>query len=209
MKKYLKLMIITSVVALLPIVAGGIFWSLLPEQLPVHWNTQGEVDGYTPKPFAVIGMPLILLTLQWLGAFTMLADPKHKTHSGKLLQIGFWIIPVLSVVLGTVTYSVALGYGVRVEVVVPVSLGLLLTVIGNYMPKCRQNYTVGIKLPWTLHSEENWNRTHRLAGWLWVGGGLITVVTAFFGNVLWSLIPVLIMVLVPTVYSYILYRKGI
>jgi uncharacterized membrane protein len=170
---------------------------------------RGEVDGDAPKLFAVIGMPLILLALQWLGAFAMLADPKHKNHSGKLLQIGFWIIPLVSVVMGTVIYSAALGYGMRAEVILPVLLGLLLTVIGNYMPKCRQNYTIGIKLPWTLHSEENWNRTHRLAGWLWVGGGLVMMVTAFFANVLLSLIPVLIMTLIPTVYSYILYRKGI
>jgi uncharacterized membrane protein len=69
---------------------------------------------------------------------------------------------------------------------------------------------MGIRLPWTLHSEENWNRTHRLAGFLWVLGGLYFIVMSFVG---WTpagfLIPVLLMVLIPTVYSYVLYKKGI
>lgn len=209
MKMNLKLMIVTSIVTLLPTLAGLVLWNALPEQLPVHWNMQGEVDGYTPKLMSVIGMPLILLVLHWFAVLVMHADPKHQNHSGKLWQLSFWIVPAVSVGVAVATYSVALGYGVRVEIVVPVLLGLLFTVIGNYMPKCRQNYTLGIKLPWTLHSEENWNRTHRLAGWIWVVGGLLTMATGFFGNVLWSLSPVLIMVLLPTVYSYILYRKGI
>ena len=83
-------------------------------------------------------------------------------------------------------------------------------IIGNYMPKTKQSYTMGIRLPWTLHSEENWNRTHRLAGFLWVLGGLYFIVMSFVG---WTpagfLIPLAVMVLVPTVYSYVLYKRGI
>ena len=92
----------------------------------------------------------------------------------------------------------------------PVFMGLLFIAIGNYLPKTKQSYTMGIKLPWTLASEENWNRTHRLAGFLWVLCGLFFIVTSFTG---WSLaaflIPIIVMVLVPAVYSYLLYRRGI
>ena len=93
---------------------------------------------------------------------------------------------------------------------IPILIGLLFIVIGNYMPKTKQSYTMGIKLPWTLASEENWNRTHRLAGFLWVIGGVYFLAMTFIG---WSLvaflIPLAVMVLVPAVYSYLLYRKGI
>ena len=95
------------------------------------------------------------------------------------------------------------------EAVMPVLVGLVLTVVGNYMPKCKQNYTIGIKIPWTLHSEENWNRTHRFAGRLWVVCGLGIMVTGFLGGFWYTMSLVLLMVLAPLLYSYLLHRKGI
>ena len=89
-------------------------------------------------------------------------------------------------------------------------MGVLFVLIGNYLPKTKQSYTLGIRLPWTLASEENWNRTHRLGGVLWVLGGLYFIVMSFFPwNLAAFLIPILLMALVPTVYSYLLYRRGI
>jgi uncharacterized membrane protein len=79
--------------------------------------------------------------------------------------------------------------------------------IGNYLPKTHQNYTVGFKLPWTLEDEENWNRTHRLAGQVWVFGGTLTIVNAFLGNMWIFIAAIVLMVLVPTVYSYWLYTQ--
>ena len=65
-KKNLKVLIITSIIILLPILAGVFLWDQLPEQIPAHWNASGEVDGWSSKPFTVFGMPLILLAFQWL-----------------------------------------------------------------------------------------------------------------------------------------------
>ena len=111
---------------------------------------------------------------------------------------------------GGLTLANGLGHGLRVERIMPCFMGLLFVIIGNYLPKTKQSYTMGIRIPWTLNSEENWNRTHRLAGFLWVLGGLWFIVMSFIG---WSLpaflAPLLVMVLVPVVYSYVLYKKGI
>ena len=208
-KKHLKVLIVTSLVILLPILAGVILWNQLPEQIPSHWNASGEVDGWSSKLFAVFGMPLILLAFQWLCVIATGADPKKQNHGSKILSLVFWIIPVMNVLLSTLTYCAAMGKEVRVEVVMPVFIGLLFVVIGNYLPKCQQNYTIGIKIPWTLNSEENWNRTHRLSGWVWLVGGLVIMLCGFF-NLLWlMLVCFIIMVLVPFVYSYILHRKGV
>ena len=77
------------------------------------------------------------------------------------------------------------------------------------MPKCKQNYTIGIKILWTLHSEENWNRTHRFAGRLWLVCGIVIMLTGFFGGV-WAFFGItLAMIVAPVVYSYALYRKGV
>ena len=208
-KKNLKTLIITSVIILLPILAGLLLWNQLPDPMPSHWNASGEVDDWSSKPFAIIGLPLILLAAQWLCVLGTAADPKKNNHPQKILHLVLWIIPVLSVVLHTVVYLTALGYGVRMEVVMPVLLGVVFTIIGNYLPKCKQNYTIGIKIPWTLDNEENWNKTHRFAGWLWTFCGIAIMFTGFFGG-FWVFLPItFLMVLAPIFYSYILHRKGL
>ena len=208
-KKHLKTLIITSILTLLPILAGLYLWDTLPEQVPSHWDVNGEIDGWSSKPFFVFGLPCIMLVAQWLCVLGTAADPKKANHSEKVMHLVLWIIPVLSIVLSAITYMVALGHTVRVEVIMPLIIGLVFTIIGNYLPKCKQSYTVGIKIPWTLDSEENWNRTHRFAGRLWLVCGLGIMLTAFIGG-FWVFLPiVLVMVIVPMVYSYLLHRKGI
>ena len=208
-KKNLKVLIITSIILLLPILVGLILWNQLPEQMPTHWNAAGEVDGWSSKAFAVFGLPLIMMAAQWLCMLGTAADPKKKNHSEKVLHLVLWIVPALSVVLHAVTYATALGYAVPIEVVMPVLMGLVFTIIGNYLPKCKQNYTIGIKIPWTLDNEENWNKTHRFAGWLWTFCGVAIMFTGFFGG-FWVFLPITaLMVLAPMIYSYILHRKGL
>ena len=97
----------------------------------------------------------------------------------------------------------------HVGTVAPVFVGLLFLILGNYLPKLRRNRTMGIKLPWTLASEENWNRTHRVAGFIWVAAGLLMVVSAF-----WQLhgpaVTVVLLALavgVPVLYSYLYYCR--
>ena len=208
-KKNLKILIITSIVILLPVLAGVVLWDTLPEQIPTHWNAAGEIDGWSSKPFAIFGLPLMMLAIHWLCALATAADPKKANHSNKLIHLVLWIIPIISVVLFVLTYVAALGTEVRMEMVMPLLVGFVLTVVGNYLPKCKQSYTIGIKIPWTLHSEENWNRTHRFAGRLWLVCGLGIMLTSFIGG-FWLFLPiVLVMVLAPCIYSYLLHRKGI
>ena len=208
-KKYWKTLLITSIVMILPVLVGVLLWERLPAQIPHHWNAAGEVDGWSSKPFAVFGMPLLLLALQWLCVVATAADPKKAGHSGKVLQLIFWLVPSLSVVVHAMVYTTALGNNVRVEMLMPVLMGLLFAIIGNYLPKCKQNYTIGIKIPWTLNSEENWNKTHRLAGWVWTICGIVMMLTGFFGGFWVFVVIAIVMVLVPLIYSYLLYRNGV
>ena len=208
-KKYWKLLIVTSLVTLLPMVAGLILWNQLPEQLPAHWNMAGEVDGWLGKPVFVFGMPALMAALQWVMVVVSGSDPKNKNISDKVMQLILWLIPVLTIVLCTITYMTVLGLPVSVDIVMPIFMGLMFVIIGNYLPKCKQSYTVGIKVAWTLNSEENWYRTHRFAGILWVIGGILGMATAFVGGFVAFMVIMAIMTVAPVVYSYILYRKGI
>ena len=178
-KKHWKLLLITSIIILLPVLAGLILWDQLPEKIPTHWNAVGEIDGWSSKPFAVFGLPAIMLAFQWICVLGTAADPKKNAHPQKVLQLVLWIVPLISSLMFALTYTVALGKSVRVEMIMPIFIGLVLTIVGNYLPKCKQNYTIGIKIPWTLNNEENWNKTHRFAGKLWVAGGVIILTTAF------------------------------
>ena len=208
-KKNLRILIITSVIILLPIAAGLILWNQLPESIPSHWNIKGEIDGYSSKAFMVFGLPLMMLGFQWLCVIATNSDPKKSNHPQKVLHLVFWLIPIITVGLSIAVYVAALGQTVRMEVIAPIILGLVFVIIGNYLPKCKQNYTIGIKIPWTLNSEENWNKTHRFSGILWVIGGILIMCTSLFGGFLLFFPIVIVMALVPFVYSFILYKKGV
>ena len=208
-KKNLKVLIITSIIILLPMVAGLFLWNRLPEQIPFHWNAAGEIDGWASKAVAVFVPSAAMLALQWLCVLVTSTDPKKQNHPEKVKVLVLWLIPLITVFISALMYVSALGGSVRVEMLMPILLGLLFVAIGNYMPKCKQNYTIGIKIPWTLASEENWNRTHRLAGWVWVGGGVVMLLSGFLGIFWLTLVPAIIMVAVPLIYSYILHKKGI
>ena len=206
-KKNLPKLIITSLIILIPIVIGLILWDKLPNQVPMHWNAQGEVDSYGTKFQAVFLMPLVLVAFHWICILGTSLDPKKQNINDKMVTLVLWIIPIISLLCNSMMYATALGHKVNVEIIMPLFMGALFVVIGNYMPKCKQSYTVGIKLPWTLDNEENWNKTHRLAGFLWVISGVIIMATAFLGA-FWLFFIVLIpMVVVPFVYSYLLYKK--
>ena len=206
-KKYLRTLIITSLILLIPVIVGLLFWNKLPEQLPFHWNIHGEVDNWASKPVAVFGMPALLLAIQWLCLVACMADPKRKNYDHRMLKLALWICPVVGLVLCFLTYPAALGYSVPIETVMPLLVGAMFIAIGNWLPKCRQTYTMGIKLPWTLASEENWNATHRFGGKVWVFGGIAIIASSLLGS-FWIMMGIMIaMVLLPTAYSYLYYRK--
>lgn len=198
---------ITSIVTLLPILAGLILWSRLPEKVPIHFGKNGVADGWSSKQFAVFALPVFLLLVHWVVVFFTMLDPKAKNINGKVFGIVLWACPVVSLFGAMATYTYALGYNVNVELIAFVFIGALFIVIGNYLPKCKQNYTVGIKIPWTLNDEGNWNHTHRFAGWVWVAGGIIVMLTSFFRQYLVFLVVTALIVLIPVVYSYIYFRK--
>lgn len=200
--------IISSIVTLLPCVFGLIVWNKLPEMSPIHWGADGSADGMGSKAFIVFGMPAILLVFHLLCIVLTGFDKNQKGQNKKALGIIFWIIPFVSLFISAVTYSVAFGKQLSVNMLVPVLFGAMFVYMGNYMPKVKQNRTLGIKIPWTLSNEENWNKTHRLCGKLWFLGGLVIIFTAFLPIKVMVAVLVSVMILlivIPFVYSYRIY----
>lgn len=206
-KKNLKTLIITSIITLLPILAGLILWDKLPDQIATHFNANGAADGFSSKAFGVFGLPFFLLVLHWICTIGTNADPKQKNHSDKMLTIVLWVCPVISLICSSVIYAYAMGISVDVALVMLLLFGVMFIIVGNYLPKCKQNYTIGIKIPWTLNDEENWNYTHRVSGKIWVAGGVIILLTAVFRQVWIFAVITSLMVIIPFVLSYLFYRK--
>lgn len=207
--KKFKTPILTTIVCLLPIVYGLLIWEKLPAEVPTHWNAAGEIDGYSSKAFAVFGLPLIMAGVNLICQIAMRIDPKQQNYGEKVKAVVSWMIPVMNLVISPMTLLAAQGVEVDMVLIASLMCGILFLIIGNYLPKCKQNYTMGIKVPWTLNSEENWNKTHRLAGFIWIIGSVIIILITLLGYPLLMLPVVLVMVFVPIIYSYILYRKGI
>lgn len=209
MKANKKTLIITSIVTILPVLIGIICWNRLPDVMATHFGFNNEANGFSSKAFAVFGLPLILLAVLWVGAFVTAHDPKRQNISPKMFSLMLWIAPVISLVAAATIYPVNLGYELDIAFFSELLLGLMFIIIGNYLPKARQNYTIGIKIPWTLANEENWNRTHRLAGYLWMICGILMILISLtrFVPAEWLVGIFLIMVLVPCIYSFWLHAE--
>ena len=106
-----------------------------------------------------------------------------------------------------ITLLVALGHEIDLTFYLSLFVGLTFMVIGNYLPKCRQNYTMGIRLPWTLNDEDNWNYTHRIGGFSWTVGGALVILFALLGLAGLILAVLLISTAIPMVASYLYYRR--
>ena len=212
MKEHKGKLVLSSLLVLLPLVAGLLLWNRLPAQLPMHWNAAGEIDGWGSRWMVVCGEPLFLLVIHWVCVVACFIDPKNKGQNRKALGLVLWICPAVSLLAGFMTLSTALGVELLdVNTLMLLFLGLLFLIIGNYLPKCRQNYTIGIRVMWALEDEENWTATHRFAYRLWVGCGVVILLLAFLpwaAVSLWiSLGLVLLASLASVLYSYVFYRR--
>ena len=182
----------------------------LPEQIPTHWNVDGEVDDFTAKPWGVIVMPAIAaLSWAFMKLIQIVSPRGFRTDTFKGVVNVFQVVLVafLSIVAVSVLLE-AIGVDTHINNAVVLGTGLMFVVLGNYMGKVRKNFFIGIRTPWTLASDEVWARTHRLGGWLFVAGGIIVVIGAFTGmTVGWMATVIIAAALVPVAYSFVVYQR--
>ena len=209
LKENKKILIISSLITLLPILVGLVLWNQLPDEMPIHFGASGHADGWTGKNAAIFLVPVAMLALHALCLLGFVLDKKNREQNPKAIRIIFWIAPCISLLVNGLMYAAVLSEGMQIMGVLHLFMGLLLMACGNFLPKCRQNATLGIKLKWTLANEENWNRTHRLAGKVWVAGGAAIMLCAFLPEKMFfiPLAVFVMLILVPTLYSFLLYRK--
>ena len=209
-KKHIIKAIISSVVILLPIIFGIIFWDSLPDTITTHFGADGMPDGASSKAFAVFGLPLVMLALHWVCVITTLLTNRKREQSDKVYTLLFFIMPMISIFISGLIYATAFNFDLHLGSFVSILFGVMFVVMGNYMPKVTRNRTMGIKIKWTLASDENWAATHRIAGKVWFFGGFVIMLGAFLpiNALIIAFFPVLLLLVsIPTVYSYVFYRK--
>lgn len=187
-------LLLSSALILLPIPVGLALWD----------------RGMRAMPIALFAPPLILLGTHWLCLWLTSRDPKNRNRNQKPRDLVLWIMPVVSILSSGLLFSQVLGWKLSGERILLIALGVMFLVIGNYLPKCRQNHTIGIKVPWSLASEENWNATHRFAGPVWMAGGLATALSALLPTgvgIPVAISGVLALSLLPILYSWLYYRR--
>lgn len=202
-------LIAASLITLLPMLWGLLLWNRLPQELITNWSFNGSANQTSNRSSVVFGIPLIMLFFQWFSVLCTALDPQNRDRNQKPLNLMLWVIPVLSnLVLGLI-YAISLGKQISPVSVIQAFLGLLFVAIGNYLPKCRQNSTLGLRIYWTLKSEENWNATHRLAGKVWVLGGIVMIFLPLLPGLLpaWGMLADLaLLIALPLGCSYRHYR---
>jgi uncharacterized membrane protein len=203
--------IISTVLCLAPVIFGIAVYDKLPAQVATHFDAHGTANGWMPRALAVFGLPIFFAVMNAVVLFSLANDPKRRNISSSFRALIRWFMPTLALVIYPVTLLISLGKKIDITMAVNALVGIVFVVCGNYLPKSRRNYTVGIKLPWTLDNDDNWNRTHRLAGFLWVAGGIVMIASTFLPRD--ALMPILVGVLcvivgVPAIYSFALYKKN-
>ena len=211
-KPTFKTEILPIILVLLAGLSSFYFYLHFPEQVPIHWNIKGEVDNYGSRTTGAFLFPAIILGMYLLFLALPYIDPKKRRYEQfrRVYHVFKTIIVFFMVVIYFIASLNALGYRIPVGLWVPVSVGLLFFIIGNYMGKIKSNWFVGIRTPWTLSSEEVWNKTHRFGGKVFILGGVLMTLMYFLPVKLQLplFIFIIVIILVGTVgYSYILYKN--
>ncbi len=187
------------------------FYNILPEQVPIHWGIDGLPDQMGHKLILILLFPILSAFLALLFPVLSRIDPKKENYkkfwtAWEILQIG---ILLFFAYMYVVILYMSLHPEKSILTFMMIWLGFLFVILGNFMGKIRQNYFVWIKLPWTLNDEENWNKTHRLSGKIFVVWWGIFLLNTFF---MWNPVILFVWVLIstifiPWIYSYLLYKK--
>ncbi|MCR9133796.1 MAG: SdpI family protein [bacterium] len=201
------------VLLILPFIFSAYIWDELPDEVPTHFNLQGEADDWGPKWVNAIMFPAIGLGTYLLLVFLPLIDPKKRIESTQKPIAAIRIITSMFMVFMYVfIMAESLGTDINFSIYLQIAIGMLFLVLGNYMHSIKQNYFIGVRTPWTLENETVWKRTHRITAKVWTAGGLIMMIaplTISHSVAYWSFFGVVIavLVLVPVIYSYVIFQQ--
>lgn len=199
-----------------PAVYLAIVWNKLPERVAMHFDLKGNPDRFGNKSemiSIIIIMSVVNMLVYLLLTNIYRIDPKKYAAENKsrIAKIGFATVVLLSAIMCMIIYSASNGNISFSTGLIFSVVGLFFAIIGNYLPNMKPNYFAGLRLPWTLENEDNWRKTHQLAGKLWFAGGLFLAVVCLFLPSVPAIVifftVMTVITLIPCIYSYRLYQQ--
>ncbi len=202
---------VSLLVVLMSVIIGLIFYPVLPEKMASHWNSAGEVNGYMSKFWGVFLMPIISMAMYIMLLVVPRIDPKKENiekfrkYFDNFIILLFIFLLYLYVL--TLWWNIGGGFDM-VKFLIP-AFAALFYYVGVMIGKAQMNFSIGIRTPWTLSSEEVWKKTHVLGAKLFKAAGIISLLGIFFTDIaIWIvMVTVLSAAFIPFVYSYFLYNR--
>lgn len=204
--------IVSLIVILAATIVSVVVYPQLPEMAASHWDVNGQVNGYLPRFWAAFLMPLMSIGLLFLLLAVPSIDPlkaniaKFRNYYNAFVMF----VIVFMLIIHGITLAWNLGYDqFNIGNAIVPAVGLIIIFAGIMMAKAKRNFFIGIRTPWTLSNDTVWEETHKLGSKLFIGAGIISVLSAFFGEVgFWIMfIVIMIAAIIPVVYSYVLWRN--
>lgn len=194
------------------IIFSAVVYSRLPQQVATHYDGRMQPDGWSGRATAALLMPLFALAM--LGLFHVLPRIMPRRANFERFEDTYWTVAALVIAfmcaMHVVVLGKALGWPVDMPTFVFLGIGSLFVILGNLMPRVKQNWILGIRTPWTLDSEAVWRETHRVGGRTMVAGGIVTMSATFFPAQIqpWIAMAGLgVGAFIPLVYSFVLWRR--
>ena len=188
------------------------FYRHFPALVATHWDSSGRVNGYMGRTGGAFFLPVLLSGMYALFLVLPALDPRRQRYESFAPVYHVFKAAILGILLLLFIASgmYNLGYAVNIATITPLLIGLLFIILGNYMGKIKRNWFIGIRTPWTMSSEDVWNKTHRMGGYLMVACGLLMLAVPLVpGKAGFLLVmgAVLTFALATTAYSYLVYRQ--
>ena len=198
-------------IVLLTAVGSLLVYPNLPQQIAIHFDSAGDPDNYVSKPLGTALLPALALAVTGLFAVIPRLDPLGENFAD--FERYYDLAAVVTVAILGYVQALVLGYNLGYEVGIQQALAPVLALVGitfgYVVENAKQNWFVGIRTPWTLSSEEVWERTNERSGVLFKIAGLVALLgipfPEYFAYV--AIAPLALAALIPTVYSYVLYRR--
>ncbi len=203
---------VSTAITLLPAILTLIFWIPISNQLDKSFIAIGGGGGKLTFVIFSIIFPVFLALLNTGLLILTGLDKRALEQNEKVKNIVYFILPLISIFVAGLNFSILFYNEFNPAVLVFALISVMFTVIGNYMPKTKQNAYFGVKIRWTLANKENWEKTHRFAGKLWFIGGIISFPCMFLPELIGFIVlfAILLAMIVPVpIYSYLVYKKHI
>lgn len=197
-----KILLVTCIVTLLPIVLGLVFYSKLPDTVAIHFDINNNPDGYFSKDAFVFGMPALMVTLHIIFCLIVDITDKYPEANKKMKMVGKWIIPILTIVLYVVTTMYAIGNKLDIRKIAMIILGILFVVIGNYLPKTKGQINLLQKA-----SEQEYRKVSKVFGYLMIVNGLLFIISNLFSQYVSVFVVCLVIVEIIVLWVYTIIKR--